>query len=199
MLLSRYGVVARELAVMDPVMPPWRVMYEVLTRLELAGDVRRGYFVEDLSGAQFALPDACQKLTESQSPSKANSAIVMLNTQDPANLFGSAAPLDMPLLEGGTKSLSRRPTNWIVIRAGRPVLILEQAAKRITSMPSASDDSIADATKLLPLALDRNPRQKLHINDWNGQSSTTSPARDWLESAGFVRDYRGMTLYAAWR
>ena len=54
-LLHRYGVAARELALLDPWMPPWRVLYEVLSRMELAGEVRRGYFAEGLSGAQFAL------------------------------------------------------------------------------------------------------------------------------------------------
>src|SRR5206468_1613404 len=44
LLLNRYGVVARELALLDPLMPPWRVLYEVLSRLELSGEVRRGYF-----------------------------------------------------------------------------------------------------------------------------------------------------------
>jgi hypothetical protein len=28
---------------------------------------------------------------------------------------------------------------------------------------------------------------------------TTSPGRELLEATGFVRDYQGMTLYAAWR
>src|SRR5262249_39952830 len=63
-LLERFGIVARELAQMDPLLPPWRVLYEVLSRMELAGEVRRGYFVEGLSGAQFALPEAARLLQE---------------------------------------------------------------------------------------------------------------------------------------
>ena len=43
---------------------PWRVLYEVLSRMEMAGSVRRGYFAEGLSGAQFALPEAAQLLQE---------------------------------------------------------------------------------------------------------------------------------------
>ena len=50
-------------------MPPWRVLYEVLSRMELTGAVRRGYFVEGLSGAQFALPEAVQLLQELTLPS----------------------------------------------------------------------------------------------------------------------------------
>src|SRR5205807_7699695 len=70
-LLHRYGVVARELALLDPWMTSWRVLYEVLSRMELAGDVRRGYFVEGLSGAQFALPEAAERLQELHVPSTA--------------------------------------------------------------------------------------------------------------------------------
>src|SRR5262249_55960577 len=69
LLLQRYGVVARELALLDPWLLPWRVLYEVLSRMELAGDVRRGYFVEGLSGAQFALPEAAQLLQDLHLPS----------------------------------------------------------------------------------------------------------------------------------
>src|SRR5439155_1233062 len=59
-LLDRYGIVARELAQGEGWLPPWRVLYEVYSRMELAGSVRRGYFVEGLSGAQFATPQAAR-------------------------------------------------------------------------------------------------------------------------------------------
>src|SRR5262249_11734613 len=71
LLLQRYGVVARELALLDPAMPAWRVLYEVLSRMEMTGTVRRGYFVEGLSGAQFALPEAIPILQDCGMPSSA--------------------------------------------------------------------------------------------------------------------------------
>src|SRR6202011_3794033 len=71
LLLQRYGVAARELALLDPWLLPWRVLYEVLSRMELAGEVRRGYFVEGLSGAQFALPEAARMLQDLCLPSTA--------------------------------------------------------------------------------------------------------------------------------
>jgi hypothetical protein len=37
------------------------------------------------------------------------------------------------------------------------------------------------------------------VDEWNGQPVTLSEGRELLEAAGFVRDYQGMTLYAAWR
>ncbi|HYT89170.1 MAG TPA: hypothetical protein VEL76_10715, partial [Gemmataceae bacterium] len=115
-LLRRYGIVARELAAMDPWMPSWRVLYEVLSRMELAGDVRRGYFVEGLSGAQFALPEAARLLQELSLPADAAAPVLLLHSLDPANLYGAGAPLDIALLDGGTRTLSRRAGNWLVLR-----------------------------------------------------------------------------------
>src|SRR5262249_25655227 len=130
-LLQRYGIVARELALLDPWMAPWRVLYEVLSRMELAGEVRRGYFVEGLSGAQFALPEAARLLQESALPSTAAAPVVLVHSLDPANLYGSGAPFDIALLDGGTRPLVRRAGHWLVLRAGRPVLIVEQQGKRL--------------------------------------------------------------------
>src|SRR5205807_3516690 len=45
LLLSRYGIVSREVAALDAAAPVWRILYEVFSRMELAGEVRRGYFV----------------------------------------------------------------------------------------------------------------------------------------------------------
>jgi ATP-dependent Lhr-like helicase len=202
-LLQRYGVVARELAVLDPWMSPWRVLYEVLSRMELAGAVRRGYFVEGLSGAQFALPEAATRLQEVQLPSTASAPVVLLHSMDPANLYGSGAPFDIALLDGGTRPLQRRPSNWLALRAGWPILLVEQQGKKLTALPSASREDVAAAVACLPgiPGASRNTatRHKLTVEEWNGQPVTTTEGRELLESVGFVRDYQGMTLYAAWR
>jgi ATP-dependent Lhr-like helicase len=202
-LLQRYGVVARELALLDPCMLPWRVLYEVFSRMELAGEVRRGYFVEGISGAQFALPEAARLLQELDLPSTAAAPVLLLHSQDPANLYGSGAPLDVPMLDGGTRSFARRAGNWLVLRGGRPVLLIEQKGRQLTTLASASRADVADAVACLPGILDqdvgRATRHKLTVEQWNGQPVTTTEGRELLESTGFVRDYQGMTLYVAWR
>jgi ATP-dependent Lhr-like helicase len=202
-LLQRYGVVARELALLDPGMPPWRVLYEVLSRIELAGDVRRGYFVEGLSGAQFALPEAARRLAELALPATAAAPVVLVHSQDPANLYGAGAPFDIPLLDGGSRPLGRRAGNWLVLRAGRPVLVAEQQGRRITTLASAGREEVAAAVACLPaiLAADRGlaARRKLAVAEWNGQPVTGTEGRELLEAAGFVRDYQEMALYARWR
>lgn len=199
LLLRRYGIVARELAALDRRMPPWRVLYEVLSRMELAGQVRRGYFVEGLSGAQFAAPDAVRLLQDLHLPSTGGAPALLLHSLDPANLYGSGAPFDVPLLEGGTQSFLRRAGNWLVLRAGRPVLLIEQYGRRLTALASASADDLAAAVACLPGVLDRSGRAKMEVEEWNGAVVTSSAGRELLETTGFVRDYQGMTLYAAWR
>jgi ATP-dependent Lhr-like helicase len=201
LLLNRYGVVSRELALLDPWLPPWRVLYEVLSRMELAGDVRRGYFAEGLSGAQFALPEAATMLQDLALPSTATAPAVLLNSQDPANLYGSGAPFDVPLLDGGTRPLLRRAGNWLIVRAGRPVLLVEQQGRKLTALASASREDLTAATACLPgiCGTMTATRHKLTVDEWNGQPVTTSPGRELLEAVGFVNDYTGMTLYAAWK
>jgi ATP-dependent Lhr-like helicase len=202
-LLGRYGVAARELALLDPAMLPWRVLYEVLSRMELAGTVRRGYFVEGLSGAQFALPEAVSLLQDSGRPSTATAPVFLVNSMDPANLYGAGAPFDVALLEGGSEHFLRRSGNWLAVKAGRPVMIVEQHGKRLTALPSGSRDDMAAAVARLPeiLAGDRSlaGRRRLSVAEWNGRPVTSSEGRELLEAAGFVRDYQEMTLYAAWR
>jgi ATP-dependent Lhr-like helicase len=188
---------------MSPWLLPWRVLYEVLSRLELAGEVRRGYFVEGLTGAQFARPDAGRQLQELTLPATTAAPALLLHSQDPANLYGSGAPLDVPLLDGGTRPFPRRPGHWLIIRGGRPVLLVEQQGKKLTALSSASREDLTLASSCLPGILDSDRssggRHKLTVEEWNGQPVTTTEGKELLESVGFVKDYRVMTLYSAWR
>ncbi|HMB05055.1 MAG TPA: DEAD/DEAH box helicase, partial [Isosphaeraceae bacterium] len=60
-LLERYGVLTRETAALDPWAPAWRDLVPWLARAELRGELRRGYFVEGLSGVQYALSEAADE------------------------------------------------------------------------------------------------------------------------------------------
>jgi ATP-dependent Lhr-like helicase len=128
---------------------------------------------------------------------------VLLHSLDPANLYGSGAPFDIPLLDGGTRPLLRRAGNWLVLRAGRPLLLVEQQGRRLTALPSSSRDDVLAAVACLPAMFDNSralaARHRLTVEEWNGRPVTTTEGRELLEAAGFVRDYQGMTLYAAWR
>jgi ATP-dependent Lhr-like helicase len=218
LLLERYGIVARELALLDPWMLPWRVLYEVLSRLEWAGEVRRGYFVEGLSGAQFALPEAARPLAEHSMMTRAAEPVILLHALDPANLYASGGLLreetaisptaaegsgaGLPT-DGANPSLARRPGNWLAVRAGRPVLLIGNHGKRLLTCPDASREDLLQAVQslreLLQTGQGADLRAKVSVESWNGQPVTSTDGREFLEAAGFLRDYQAMTLYAAWK
>ena len=62
MLLERYGIVSREAVAAENLLGGFGPLYRVLKQMEESGRVRRGHFVEGLSGAQFALPGAVERL-----------------------------------------------------------------------------------------------------------------------------------------
>jgi ATP-dependent Lhr-like helicase len=203
LLLDRYGFATRELALLSGTPTQWRVLYEILSRLELAGDVRRGYFVEGLSGAQFALPEAAKQLHEIALPSQAQAPVILVHSLDPANLYGSAAPFELLIPADEPRPFQRRPGNWLVMKAGRPLLLIEQHGKRLTAMPHASAAEMANAVGRLPRMLKLTStgevRHRLSVETWNEQPVTMTMGRDLLEGVGFVRDYQAMTLYAVWQ
>lgn len=208
LLLERYGIVSRDLAQLDSTLLPWRVLYEVLSRLELAGEVRRGYFVEGLSGAQFALPEAVEQLNTVSKLSTPTEPMVLLHAYDPANLYGPSAPLGWPYPQNVSADTAtgipwtRRTSNWLITQSGRIILAIESGGKRLWPAPHATNEQLFDAIQVLPEMLKSGHgtdlRGKLVVEEWNGSSVSISLARPYLEAAGFVNDYHSMCLYTAW-
>src|SRR4051794_9998586 len=62
LLLERYGVVTRETVRAEGIAGGFSALYAELSKLETLGTARRGYFVESLGGAQFALSAAVERL-----------------------------------------------------------------------------------------------------------------------------------------
>ena len=195
-MLDRYGVLARETAAMEPWSPPWRDLIPHLARAELRGELRRGYFVEGLSGVQYATAEAAEALAK-HAARPMDPTPYMLSTLDPANLYGSGAPLDIPLLEGGTARLPRSSAHSLILVAGRPVLIVEAHGKRLTGLGSASEAELRAAIALLP-GLAGPARRVLKVETYNTAATLASPAAPWLAEVGFVRDPPGMAYYAGW-
>ncbi len=61
-MMERYGIVTRETVLAEGIPGGFSTLYSELGNLELLGTARRGYFVEGLGGAQFALPGAVERL-----------------------------------------------------------------------------------------------------------------------------------------
>ena len=95
-LLDRYGILSRETVGADPWAPSWRTLAPVLDRAEWRGELRRGYFVEGLSGVQYASPEAADALASQAGATGGGSTPLLISTLDPANLYGSGAPARHP-------------------------------------------------------------------------------------------------------
>ena len=86
-LLRRYGVVFRRLAQREPNAAPWRELARVYRRLEARGEIRGGRFVAGMSGEQFALGEAVDRLREIRREGP-DGKLVVISTADPLNLTG---------------------------------------------------------------------------------------------------------------
>ena len=62
LLLERYGIVTREQVLAEGIPGGFSSLYDQFAALETVGVARRGYFIEGLGGAQFALPGAVERL-----------------------------------------------------------------------------------------------------------------------------------------
>ena len=196
-LLERYGILTRELVELETWAPAWADLAPLLARAELRGELRRGFFVEGFSGVQYATDEAADGLSRLAGSSIPAVEDILLAAADPANLYGSGAPLDIPLLDGGTGRLSRVAGNFLVMKNGRPLLVIEGYGKRLTGLASASRSEIRSAlARVVELAGPRRP--VLKVETYNGEPALQSPVAARLVELGFVRDFPGMTYYQAW-
>jgi ATP-dependent Lhr-like helicase len=90
MLLTRYGVLFRDLLVRESNAPKWRDLLGMVRRLEARGEVRGGRFVSGFGGEQFALPQAVESLRAARNCT--SDQIIIVAGADPINLAGIVVP-----------------------------------------------------------------------------------------------------------
>jgi ATP-dependent Lhr-like helicase len=90
-LLSRYGVVFRELTARESFVAPWRDVLRALRRREARGLVRGGRFVAGFLGEQYALPEAVEALRRVRREERTGE-VVRVRAADPLNLVGIVTP-----------------------------------------------------------------------------------------------------------
>jgi ATP-dependent Lhr-like helicase len=182
LLLARYGVVARELAHGD-----WSTLRHTLLRMEYGGEVVRGYFVEGLSGEQYALADALPRLEERSRRAEPHVAV---NAVDPANLWGRVFALTR--LDGARAPAARIPQTWLVFRSGRPVLLAESHGRDLTPLAGWEAVDLPGAIRALQSLVERpiplRPVRRLEVTTWNGVPVRRTEAFDGFVAAGFVAD-----------
>ncbi|HUO46632.1 MAG TPA: crosslink repair DNA glycosylase YcaQ family protein, partial [Acidimicrobiia bacterium] len=182
LLLDRHGLVTRPAVAAEVVSGGFAGLYPVFTRMEEVGRIRRGYFVEGLGGAQFALPGAVDRLR-----SESDRGVVALASTDPANPYGTT--LAWPRLEG--TNLARSAGSYVIISGGRLTAYLERGGKRLTLL-DADMDVFSELARELASIGARHRRFTLEtIDSEPALASRLAPA---LSEWGFVPALRGLTL-----
>ncbi|MEV4064124.1 Lhr family helicase [Nonomuraea dietziae] len=199
-LLERHGVVTRGAVMAERLPGGFAAVYQVLRAFEESGRCRRGYFVEGLGGAQFALPGAVDRmraLSPNASGSLADTAsgqsAVVLASADPANPYGAALPWPTRPGEVGHKP-GRKAGALVVLVDGHLVLYVERGGKTLLSF--ADDGRLRPAVDALALAVRDGALGKLTVERADGGSITDSPLAAALEEAGFHPTPRGLRLRA---
>src|SRR5205807_5568900 len=114
-LLKRYGVIFRRLLTREPNAAPWRELARVYRRLEARGEIRGGRFVTGMSGEQFALPEAVERLREVRRTAP-DGRLSVISAADPLNLAGIITAGERVRAVGATR---------LVYRDGVPLAALE--------------------------------------------------------------------------
>ncbi|WP_449476263.1 ATP-dependent helicase [Streptomyces abikoensis] len=167
-LLDRHGVVTRGAVAAEGVEGGFSAAYRVLSVFEESGQARRGYVVEGLGAAQFAMDGAVDRLRaastardraagapaeapgapwEAPAPSSGaprRSRAVVLAAADPANAYGAALPWPEPPA-GAAHKPGRKAGSLVVLLDGALALYMERGGKTLLAWPQQEGAASAEA------------------------------------------------------
>jgi ATP-dependent helicase Lhr and Lhr-like helicase len=220
-LLERHGVVTKGAIAAERIPGGFAAVYPVLRAMEETGQCRRGYFVEGLGGAQFALPGAVDRMRAlagdlvaavSDAPAGSEAAaglplpgqfgrsedlrqVVVLAAADPAQPYGAALPWPArPEETASSHRPGRKAGAVVVLFGGDLVLYVERGGKTLLSWTE-------DATALEPCAqalagaVRDGALGRITVEKADGGVvAFDSPLTRALESAGFRHTPRGLRL-----
>ncbi len=194
LLLERYGIVTREQVLAESVNGGFSALYDALSDLETLGVCRRGYFVEGLGGAQFALPGAVERLRARDGAGE-EPALVLAAT-DPAQPYG--AVLRWPEREGAaTRGPQRVAGAYVVLVGAEPVLYIERGGRGLLVLAEAADTRVTVAFDALAAFVTAGgTRLKLGVERVDGEPVVGSDWEPVLVEAGFRQGPRKLTLSA---
>ena len=204
-LLERYGIVTRETVLAEGIPGGFAALYGELANLETLGTARRGYFVEGLGGAQFALSAAIERLRTMRTDEPAG-ALVLAAT-DPANPFGATLRWpqrdDQSLRARPSRALApsgRRPARvpgaYVVTLDAEPVLYVERGGKGLLPLRDPDPDWLRPALEALAEAVKSGRVPRLGVERFDGEPVVGSPAAELLIELGFRQGPRRLTLSA---
>ena len=181
---DRYLVLCREAAAACNL--PWQEALALLRVQEYTGQVRRGYFVEGLSGSQFIRRKDFESVTAQLRHPQGD--ILWMNAVDPMQPFGKLFPH-----EKGREFINVQGTA-IALRGGRPVVLFERYGKILRIFETEDQKEILQEA-LCTFAEDYRRgrifagRKRIVVTDYPME------AADILSASGFTRNIRDYVLY----
>ncbi|MEU1281778.1 ATP-dependent helicase [Streptomyces sp. NPDC005805] len=201
-LLDRHGVVTRGAVAAEGVEGGFSAVYRVLSAFEDSGQARRGYVVEGLGAAQFAMDGAVDRLRAAATArdrgadARSGPTALVLAAADPANAYGAALPWPDPP-EGATHKPGRKAGSLVVLVDGELTLYMERGGKTLLAWaPEPDAPALLAAAEALAAAAKEGALGTITVERTNGEPALTSPWGRTLEAAGFHATPRGLRLRA---
>jgi ATP-dependent Lhr-like helicase len=207
LLLNRHGVLTKGAVAAEGVPGGFATLYKVLSTFEEAGRCQRGYFVESLGGAQFAVASTVDRLRSYldgpgsfKDPQRPEYRAVVLAAADPANPYGAALPWPEPGTEGAARP-GRKAGALVVLVDGGLAWFLERGGRSLLTFTNDPAAHHAAAVALADLVAARRVASILVERvdgvpalQPQGGPSPVAEALTALLEAGFVRTPRGLRL-----
>jgi ATP-dependent Lhr-like helicase len=188
LLLERQGIVTRDGVRAEGIPGGYAPVYRELRRLEILGTCRRGYFVEGLGGAQFALPGAVERLRDRPTEETA----LVLAAADPAQPFGAALP--WPKRAGARAA--RVAGAYVVLLGGEPALFVDRGGRSLVPLREPEGSWLPEALAALVENMPRMRLKRLAVERFDGQPVGETEIMPLLVEAGFLVGPRRAVLRA---
>ncbi|WP_443669349.1 ATP-dependent helicase [Gordonia liuliyuniae] len=191
-LLDRFGVVTKGAVTVSEIDGGFSRMYKALTVFEDSGQVRRGYYVDGLGGAQFAAGHTVDRLRdEVDVPRDRRTEAVLLASTDPANPHGAA--LDWPSREDTGHRPGRKAGAVVALVAGDLAVFIERGGKTVLTF---TDDAelLAAAARTVVAAVRAGRVPRIHVDQVDGQPVLSTDFGRELSAAGFSSTPRGLRM-----
>jgi len=197
LLLERYGIVTREQVLAEGVRGGFALLYDTFCNLETLGLCRRGYFIEGMGGAQFALPGAVERLRASPAEREHGAArTIVLSAVDPAQPYGAALP--WPRREGGQGRPSRVAGAHVALVDDEPAVYLERGGRGLVTLEAGGrgQEAVREGLQAIAAAVRAGRIPKLALERIDGAPAIGSSLEALLLELGFASGPRRLTLSA---
>jgi ATP-dependent Lhr-like helicase len=188
LLLERQGIVARDGVRGEGIPGGYGAVYGELRALETIGACRRGYFVEGLGGAQFALPGAVERLRELRSDDDQDALV--LAAADPAQPYGAALP--WPRRAGARAA--RVAGAHVVLLGGEAALFVERGGRTLVPLREPHEDWLRPALEALVAWVRAGHAKRLAVERFDGRPVTETDVMPLLVELGFLAGPRRAVL-----